>query len=344
MGLFARQKKTESTLKGHLRELRNRVIICIAVLIFFGTAMFFCYEPILKLLSNTLGAPLYYSDPSGGFSFIMRICLTGGFIFTMPVIIYNIVMFIRPAYELFLTTRRIIIIAISSTILAISGAAFGFFGILPETIAFFNEFQVSGLSALISADQYLNFVTSIVTVFVIVFQVPLVMGIIDSVKSISLKSMLKMEKWVVIVSIIVAIITPFNYDILSSLMVAIPIIGLYNLSIIIILIRHKSKKYQNNLRVYSTIVKPDKNRLNTDLVIDDSFVAEIKNQPKQPNSHTSPSTINQPQTTKIPTVKMNYNLNKKPIRNIDGIRPAIKNKPITPKQNPKVFSDFVRKK
>jgi len=276
VGILVQRKKTGNTVKDHLRELRFRLFVCALVLAAIGTVMYFFYEPILKVLSSTLGSELYYSNPSGGFSFIMRICFTGAFIFTMPVIVYNIIMFVRPAYEKFLSTKRIILVALSSTILAISGAAFGFFCILPETINFFSGFQVSGLSALISADEYLTFVTSIITVFVIVFQVPLFMTIIDSIRPIPPKKMLKMEKWVVIISVVIAIITPFNYDVLSSLFVAVPIVGLYNLSIILILIRHSLIAYRNKNRIHSTIVKPMPNLASLDLQFNNFAIESIK--------------------------------------------------------------------
>lgn len=88
-----------------------------------------------------------------------------------------------------------------------------------------------------NADQYLSFVTGMIAVFAIIFQVPLIMLLVDSIKNITPKDMFKMEKWVVVISIVVAIITPFNYDILFSLVVAVPIIGLYNLSILMVFVK-----------------------------------------------------------------------------------------------------------
>lgn len=256
MGSTVQPINAKATVRDHIHELRSRFIVCILVYILVGVALFFVYEPILKVLSSTLGSELYYSDPAGGFSFIMKICATGALVFTIPVILFNIIKFIKPAFEKILTNKRVLLISVISTFLATSGALFAFYVILPETINFFTEFQVGGLSALINADQYLSFVTGMIAVFAIIFQVPLIMLLVDSIKNITPKDMFKMEKWVVVISIVVAIITPFNYDILSSLVVAVPIIGLYNLSILMVFVKHKFQSNKSNQIAKAVIIKP----------------------------------------------------------------------------------------
>lgn len=268
----------KETVYDHFRELRFRFFVCALVLIVAGTILYFFYEPILKILSSTLGSQLYYSTPSGGFSFIMRICFSGALIFTVPVIIYNVIMFVRPAIEKTMTFKKIILITLASTILAIAGAAFAFFCILPETISFFKSFQVSGLSALIAADNYLTFVTSMIAVFAIVFQVPLIMIFIDSINQIPPKKMLKMEKWVVVISLVVAIIAPFNYDVISTVLVATPIVALYNLSIIIIVFRQKLIGRKNLDKNYSILVKKTSAITNTEILLDNSVLNNWKNE------------------------------------------------------------------
>ena len=276
MGFPVQHEMEKATVYDHLRELRHRFFVCILVLFATGTIVYFFYEPILKLLSSTLGSELYYSTPSGGFSFIMRICFSGSLILTVPVIVYNVIMFIRPAIEKTMTFKKIIFVTIASTVLAIAGAAFAVFCILPETIAFFKGFQVSGLSALIAADNYLTFVTSMIAVFAIVFQVPLVMIFIDSIKQIPPKKMIKMEKWVVVISLVVAIIAPFNYDVISTVLVATPIILLYNLSIIIVVTRHKIA--DNKSSNYSSVVKKTSVVTSPEILIDNSILGDWKHE------------------------------------------------------------------
>lgn len=268
-----------ATLYDHIRELRNRLLVSVAVLTISSVGVYFIYEQILKILTSPLGAPLYYDTPAGSFSFVLKICLMGALIFTIPVIIFNLIMFVRPAFEKNLSKKRVYVITLLSTILAISGAVFAYSIILPGSLKFFAGFQVSGLKAIISADNYLNFVTNIIITFIIVFQLPLIVTFIDTISPLTPKKLFKSEKWVVVGSLIVALIVPFTYDFLTSLLIALPIIVLYNLSIIIVLINHslaKNKQAMITKAVVKTeIIKKPELALDDDLI--ENFSGELDN-------------------------------------------------------------------
>lgn len=233
-------KKSQAATKinDHIRELATRLLVSAAALIAVGVVVYIFYEPLFNLLRSPLGAPLYYSNPAGSFAFVMKICFMGALTITIPVIIYNLIMFVQPAFEKNISHKRVYLTTLSSSILAIAGAIFAFTCILPGTLKFFAGFQVNGISALISADSYLNFVTNIIITFVIIFQLPLLITFIDSIKPLKPKKLLKLEKWVVLGSLIIALLAPFTYDFMTSILIAVPIIALYNLSIVIVLVSH----------------------------------------------------------------------------------------------------------
>jgi hypothetical protein len=156
-----------------------------------------------------------------------------------------------------------------SALLAIAGAAFAFYVILPGSLQFFAGFQVKGLSALISADSYLNFVTSIIITFVIMFQLPLLIGFIDKVKPLQPRNLLKYEKWVVVGSLVVAILAPFTYDFVTSILIAVPIIVLYNLSILMVVVNHARSVTSHFNSVSAIIVKPAEK---VELTLDDQII------------------------------------------------------------------------
>jgi sec-independent protein translocase protein TatC len=212
VGKATRQPSKPTTLYDHIRELQMRLIVSAVALTVAGIIVYAFYGQLLKLLSSPLGAPLYYDTPAGSFSFIMKICFTGGLIIAIPVLIYNLIMFVRPAFGETLPKRRVYLTTIASTFLAMAGAMFAYTVILPGALKFFAGFQVSGLSALISADNYLGFVTNIIITFVIMFQLPLLIMFFDTIKPISPKKLLKGEKWVVLGSLVLALIVPFTYD------------------------------------------------------------------------------------------------------------------------------------
>jgi sec-independent protein translocase protein TatC len=233
----AQKSQSATKLNDHIRELAMRLFVSAATLVIVGIIVYFFYEPILTLLRSPLGAPLYYSNPAGSFAFVMKICFMGALTITIPVIIYNLIMFIQPAFEKSIPRKHIYLTTILSSILAIAGAVFAFTCILPGTLEFFAGFQTDDVSALISADSYLTFVTNIIITFVIIFQLPLLITFIDSVKPLKPKRLFKMEKWVVLGSLIIALLAPFTYDLVTSILIAVPIIVLYNLSIVIVLIK-----------------------------------------------------------------------------------------------------------
>lgn len=251
-----RRLHNPTTVNDHIRELLLRLLVSFVVMSVAGVLVFFFYAPILTILSSPLKEPLYYNTPAGSFSFVMRICFTGALIITIPVLTYNMIMFIRPAFKQALSMKQVLSTTISSTLLAIAGVLFAFYCILPGTLKFFSNFQVSGLRALISADSYLSFITNLIVMFVIVFQIPLIIIFIDHIKPMRPITLLKKGKWVIIASLIVAIMQPFTYDLLTSLLIVLPIIALYYLSILAIVVQHAKIKHKTLKTVHAVFAKP----------------------------------------------------------------------------------------
>ncbi|MDP3444135.1 MAG: twin-arginine translocase subunit TatC [Ignavibacteria bacterium] len=293
MAKIDKQVNKPTTLYDHIREFRTRLLISVMVLVTSSVGVYFFYEQIIKILTSPLGSPLYYNTPAGSFSFIIKICFMGALIITIPVIVYNLIMFARPAFDKALPKKRVYLATLLSTILAISGAIFAYLIILPGSLNFFAGFQISGLKAMISADNYLNFVTNIIITFIIVFQLPLVITFIDIIKPLTPKKMFKSEKWVILGSLVVALVVPFTYDLVTSLLIALPIIVLYNMSIVIVLISHASVERKNTqtikvARKAKLIIRPDLS-LSEDII--DNFSDELKNLEKNNASIVSNNSI-----------------------------------------------------
>lgn len=252
MGKVQSVAQPATTVVDHVKELQKRFFVSAIALIVAGVAVYFFYEPILALLRSPLGAPLYYTSPAGSFAFVMKICFMGALAVTIPIIIYNIIMFVRPAFEKTLSLRRVYTTTIVSALLALAGAAFGFLFIIPGALHFFAGFQVDGLSALISADAYLGFVTNVIITFILVFQLPLLIAFIDTIKPLTPKKLLGMEKWVILGSLVISFLVPFALDITTSLLIALPIVLLYNFTIILIVIRHAQIKRREQAAIRAT--------------------------------------------------------------------------------------------
>ncbi len=252
------------TMLDHVKELRRRLAICLVVLVVGGAIGYFFYQPILEWLKSPLSGSLYYTSPAGSFNFVIKVASMVGIALVVPVVIYQIIMFIHPALNKAFTKTRIYGYTSLSVVLAAVGAAFGFYLILPGALKFFAGFQVQGLSALIGADSYLSFVTNVMITFMIVFQIPLLLVIIDHIKPIDPMKLLKSVKWVILAGLIVSVIVPFAFDVTTSLLIAAPIVVLYCLSIVLIAARHYIVK-KKDVPVVSE----------KELALDDAIIAEF---------------------------------------------------------------------
>lgn len=227
----------------HMRELRQR--LSWAALVFFvgGLAGYAFRSPIIGHLRQPLHESLYYTTPAGGFNFVMKVAVATGLIIAVPVLFYGIVKFTQPAFAKQITNRRVRIVTAMSLILGAAGAAFAFFVVIPMSLHFFQGFKNADVTSLISANDYLNYVITCIMSFILMFQVPLVILFIDKIKPIPPSKLIKYEKYVIIGSLILALLLPFTYDPLTQFLVAVPLVVLYNLTVVLIYFSHKSKKH-----------------------------------------------------------------------------------------------------
>jgi sec-independent protein translocase protein TatC len=233
----------------HVKEIQIRFLVVAAVLILGMIVGYLFHEPLFAFIKAPLNGPLHYTSPSGSFTFIINICMLIGVIATLPVLVYNVIMFAQPALEKRLSKARVYLTTFFSLVLAGGGGAFAFLIIIPLALRFFYKFQVDGLVALISADDYLRFVVNVIITFVLMFQLPLFISLFDHIKPLPPKKLFKAEKFIILGSIVIAIIVPFAVDPTVQLLIASPIIILYNLSIVVVLLQHRYRSRSERKRV-----------------------------------------------------------------------------------------------
>lgn len=226
-----------------------RLLITVLVLLAGMAVGYFFYEPLFQFVKAPLNGPLHYTSPSGSFNLILEICLMVGAIAAIPVGVYNVIMFVQPALKRRLSRARVYTTTILSLVFAIAGAAFAFLVIIPLALHFFYNIQLNGLVPLISVSDYLRFVVNIIITFVIMFQLPLLMSLADHIKPLPPRKLLKAEKYIILASIVIAIVVPFAVDPSVQLLVASPIVVLYNISIVVILFQHfMNKRHTSTVR------------------------------------------------------------------------------------------------
>jgi sec-independent protein translocase protein TatC len=221
----------------HVHELRRRLMWPAALVLVGGIAGYLLRNPIQSWLQHPLHDKLYYTSPTGGFDFLMQLCFTTGVILALPVFICQLIYFIRPALPKDVKRYQIILVAAISTLLAAGGVAFGYYLSLPTALHFLQNIGLQGVSALIGATDYFSFVLKYLLMFAVVFQLPLVLLFIDSIRPLPPAKLWRYQAWVVVGAFVVPML--FVPEPIGQLIMALPVIILYDLSIGIIWLRHR---------------------------------------------------------------------------------------------------------
>ena len=152
-------------------------------------------------------------------------------ILAVPVIFYELWMFVAPA--LYQKEKRYLIpFVLFSSILFILGALFGYLIVFPYGFKFFISFATEDIQALPSVKQYFSFAIRLLLAFGLVFEMPVVVLFLSKIGLITPDAMKRFRKFAILCSfILAAILTP--PDVATQIMMALPIIILYELSILI---------------------------------------------------------------------------------------------------------------
>lgn len=243
-------EESEMTFLEHLEELRWRIIkSAVGVLlggIIVGIFVNFIVEQILLLPATRTNPPLQLQNikPFGQFTLYMEIILIGGVILSIPNIIYQIWKFIEPGLKK--NERKYIrVIVIFSSFCFIAGIVFAYFVILPTALEFLSSFGSSIINNNIAIDEYFSFIISTMLAAGVVFELPMVSFFLSKLGILKPAFMRKYRKHaVVIILIIAAILTP-SPDITSQLLLGIPLVVLYEISILIC--KFSQKKEENHM-------------------------------------------------------------------------------------------------
>ncbi|HMN12684.1 MAG TPA: twin-arginine translocase subunit TatC [Bellilinea sp.] len=217
----------------HLSELRSRLLSS-AVFFIIGTIFgYLLHERILAVLIAPLGQPVFYSSPAGGFDFLIKLSFLFGLAISIPVLVFHTLRFIEPVLPP-QSPRKMLLVLVSSCLLLIAGVLFAYFVSLPAALYFLGSFTSEGVQALISASDYFSFVTRYLLGFGLLFQLPLVLLVINSVQRIPIGQLLGLEKWVVLLSFVVAAVLTPTPDIFNQLLMALPLIALYQITVVLV--------------------------------------------------------------------------------------------------------------
>lgn len=222
----------DMTLTEHLQELRGCLIKSIAALILGTGCSVYFLQDIMDILTAA-AKELYYMRPAEAFMIYMKVALLSGLILSSPFILYELYSFVRPA--LTLRERHFTLICIPlSLVLFITGMLFSYSFVFPRGLEFFLGFAAGKVNPLISMESYLDFMLMLVVPFGFAFNVPVVLTLLAYLNIVSAKMLMKYQRHVILVAFIIAGVIMPTPDIITQTLLAVPLILLYEVSIVII--------------------------------------------------------------------------------------------------------------
>ena len=236
----------------HLEELRRRLVACaIAIGVGFVICYFFS-ERLFQILVMPLKANMPADDrliftnlPEMFFTYLKTAFLAGALLVS-PVLFHQIWMFIAPG--LYQNEKRFAIpFVVCSTILFVGGSMFGYFVVFPFGFRFFLGFANDYIQALPSVKQYFSFAIKLLLAFGIVFELPVVIFFLARMGLVTSELLRRKRKYAILLTFVMAsILTP--PDVVTQLMMAGPLIILYEISIFIAKLAGKRRAAKQALK------------------------------------------------------------------------------------------------
>jgi sec-independent protein translocase protein TatC len=221
----------------HLQELRKRLILSfIAVAVGFAL----CYTFAEKIF-DILAAPLLKMMPAGGsliftsvaeaFFTYMKVAFIAGLILASPFVLYQIWAFVAPG--LYRHEKKYVVpFVLAGSFFFAIGILFAYCIALPVGFKFLLGFATDFIKPMPSMKEYLSFSIKFLLAFGLVFEFPVVLVLLARIGVVDAKTLARQRKYaILLIFIFAAILTP--PDIISQLIVALPMIGLYELSILL---------------------------------------------------------------------------------------------------------------
>ena len=225
----------------HLEELRSRMVRMIIAFVVGGGLAWYFKEKVLTWLTQPYkaagGVSLHFPGPADMFLSYVKLSALAGAIFALPIALYQVWAFIAPG--LYSREKRFAIpFVVSSCGLFAAGGYFGWRVAFP--VAFHYLLSFSGalaggginIVATVMVSSYIEFVTHMLIAFGVAFELPVLAFFLSFAGIVTYKQLIKFFRYFVVVAFILsAVLTP--PDPMSQLLLAIPLCGLYGVSIVV---------------------------------------------------------------------------------------------------------------
>ena len=221
---------TASSAIGYLREIRSRILHCLLFfLLAFGLA-FYHADTLLQIITKPFEVEFIYTELAEAFTSRVKIAIFAAVYLSIPIVAWHAYRFAAPAlYKRERASLKLIIVLVVS--LFLGGLMFFYQCLLPWAWKFFIGFQREGLQLVPKISEFTSFLITCSTALGIAFQFPIVLIVLMHFGVFQHQQLAGCRRLVIVlIFIIAAVITP--PDILSQVAVAIPMMAMYELTII----------------------------------------------------------------------------------------------------------------
>ena len=227
----------QETFITHLVELRNRIVRAAIVVVI----VFLCLMPWAAQIYDLLAYPMMIALPAGSkmiatgvitpFLIPVKVTLLIAFVIALPWVLYQMWAFVAPG--LYTHEKKLIApLVISSSLLFIAGVAFCYFLVFGVVFRFVNNFAPKSISVAPDIDSYFGFVMTMFIAFGLTFEVPIVVVVLVRMGLVTVEKLRQIRPYVVVGAFVVAaVVTP--PDIMSQLLLAVPLCLLYEVGLLV---------------------------------------------------------------------------------------------------------------
>jgi len=221
----------------HLKELRRRVCIAFAAVALCSAVAYFFSRQLSELLVVPLlqASPdlstLVYTKLTEAFISYLKISLLVGLTASFPVLLYEAWAFVAPGLHKH-EKRVALAVVFWATLLFVFGVGFAYFVVMPQALTFLMSFSSDNLQALPKLDSYLTFVIRASLAFGLSFEIPFLMVAAGKTGLVGRGYFSKQRKYFYVAILVLAFLLAAG-DVVSTLLLALPLFGLYEIGILV---------------------------------------------------------------------------------------------------------------
>jgi sec-independent protein translocase protein TatC len=228
------------TLLEHLDELRLRILYSLLAWVICSIGAYFFTPAILRLFTSMINTKLVFVNPTEALFAYLKIAMFVGFFVSLPIVLYQVLFFIIPGLKK--DERKWVLRLVPfAVLLFFTGVLFAYFVLIPVSLRFFLSFGTSDLVPMITIGGFISFVLTLLIICGVTFQTPMIILFLGLIGLVDSRILAEKRKYVIVFFFVLAAIATPTPDAFTQIIVTIPLLFLYEVSILLLRIIEKRR-------------------------------------------------------------------------------------------------------